>query len=148
VTDPSAGLLAAKEQDLRLRAIVLLDWRDGPIEGIAEIIDVQAYWLFQLFAERVSSEDLDDRVYLFSPISHDVAAPIRKFDQVSANRPLVWPFEDDPSPLAIRGAVDKAVASAQPALMLIRSVDFRKVQGIWRLTTANPKLVQLRPDHR
>jgi len=138
VTDLSTTLLAAKPQDLRLRPIVLLDWRDGPIEGIANIGDVRAYWLFRLFAERAVSDDLDDRVYLFSPISEDLVTSIRKFDGMAADRPLVWPFENEPNPLAIRSTVDKAVASAYPPVLLVRSADFRRVEGIWRVAVANP----------
>jgi hypothetical protein len=138
VTDLGTTLLAAKMQDLRLRPVVLLDWRDGPIEGIADIGDMRAYWLFRLFAERASHDDLDDRVYLFSPISEEVMTSIQEFDSLTADRPLVWPFDSDPNPLAIRGAVDKVVSSSNPPLLLIRSADFRRVQGIWRVAATKP----------
>jgi hypothetical protein len=126
-------LLSTRSDELQLRPTVLLDWRDGPIEGVTTIGDLGMYWYFRLFAEYPSSNELDDRIYLLSPIANESVTLIRDLDEKRDGGPMVWPFDGEPHASAIRNAVDKLVASAPAPVLIIRSADFQGVQGIWRL---------------
>src|SRR5262245_41299758 len=65
----SALLQAAETSELRLRAIVLIDWHDGPLEGIAELAEPVSCWHFRMLGERRRSDDLDDRTYLLARVA-------------------------------------------------------------------------------
>ena len=128
----SALLQAAETGTLRLRSIVLLNWHDGPLEGIAEIADPVSFWHFRMLGERTSSDDLDDRIYLLAHVSGPTVERITANAVPVDEKPLVWPFDERPNSAEVRKAVDDAIASAAGPTLLIQSATFRDIKGIWR----------------
>nr|CEL15603.1 hypothetical protein [Kibdelosporangium sp. MJ126-NF4]CTQ98267.1 hypothetical protein [Kibdelosporangium sp. MJ126-NF4] len=118
------ALLAADVADLCLRVVVVLDWHDGPLEGIAELAEPVDYWYFRLLAARPSSADLDDRLYEFSPLPDDVRAELGHV----AGKPLHWPFHNRPEETAL---ANRLTTSAYRPELVVRSKDFHEVLGIW-----------------
>ena len=136
MTDLTSALLeAAKTRILSLRSIVLLDWHDGPIEGIVEVENPVSYWHFRLFAERPLSDEPDERIYALSLISERAIDPVRSAVDDFGQKPLVWPFEKDDSHREVEALVDSAIALADAPSLLVDSVDFRTIKGIWRLVS-------------
>ncbi len=130
----SALLQAAGAGRLGLRSIVLLDWHDGPLEGVAELADPVSFWYFRVLGERPNRDDLDERIYLLAQVSKQAIERIRIAAGPIDEKPLVWPFSERSNFVEIQAAVDDAIASASPPALLIQSTRFREVEGIWRFT--------------
>ena len=128
----SAVLSAAETGRLQVRSIVLLDWHDGPVEGIAEVSDPLSHWQFRMLGERISEDDLDDRIYLLSHVPRLAMEPILAIAGPSGSTPLVWPFTAHSAQAEIGNMVDAAINSADKPALLIQSRGFRDVNGIWR----------------
>jgi hypothetical protein len=122
---------AAQSETLRLDKVIITDWRDGPIEGIARLSVGEGLWSFRLFAEITRPDDLNERLFLLSPLS--TTAIERRILELVADLPLplVWPFDSCPDSAAITSAVDAALESASPATLVISSVDFNAVLKAW-----------------
>lgn len=112
--------------------MVIRDWHDGPLEGIAEIVEPRSYWHFRMIGVRTSVDDLDDRVYLFSQIAKEAVERISEKAEPFEKRPLIWPFDSFSNHAEVEVGVDEVVASAGPPVLLVRSNSFREVAGIWR----------------
>jgi len=127
-------LHAAETGQLRLRSIVLLNWHDGPLEGIAELAEPVSYWHFRVLGERTSRDDLDDRIYLFAQVAEPAVELLRTSTGPWGDKPLVWPFHDRPNDTEIQSTVDNAISSAEAPALLIQSSNFHDIKGIWRYT--------------
>ena len=113
--------------------MVITDWRDGPIEGIARLSAGGGHWKFKLFAEIASTEDLNERLFLLSQLPNDVAEPLIRELISDLRLPIVWPFSDQPDPAAMRSAVEVALESAMAATLVVSSVNFGTVIKAWRI---------------
>ena len=125
-------ILAATERGtLRLCPMVITDWRDGPIEGIARLSGGGGLWRFKLFAELFHDDDLNERLFLFSLLPDDVVES--KISKLIAGRrlPLVWPFTDHPESNDMMSAVDLVMEAALPATLVVNSTDFEVVNKAW-----------------
>jgi hypothetical protein len=109
VDSASALIRAAGLGDLQLRPIVL-----------------------RVVGERTNPDDMDDRVYLFAQVSGSAADRIKGFAEPVGDKPLVWPFDGQSNGAKIDQAVNEAIASAEIPTLLVRSITFRSVVGIWR----------------
>jgi hypothetical protein len=124
-------LVAARRGTLKLQAVVITDWRDGPIEGIARLSIGDDLWKFELFAESADSEDLSDRLFLLAPLPEGSVRSQISDLIADARLPLVWPFDDRPDADSITSAVDRALESAGPAHLVISATDFQVAHQAW-----------------
>ncbi|MET8250962.1 hypothetical protein [Micromonospora sp. NPDC005197] len=130
-------LESARSGALKLQAVVVVDWRDGPIEGLALLSAGKGLWKFQLFAELPSSEDLSERLFLFSALTERSAE--RQLLQVAADSrlPLIWPFGERPDAVAVVSAVDAALETAERPTLVVSSRDFDVVTKVWLIEEAS-----------
>ncbi|MFF2094702.1 hypothetical protein [Streptomyces sp. NPDC058202] len=126
---------SSAEKPGHLQVLVIFDWRDGPIEGIATRRGGNACWYFKLFAERLETETLDDRLFALWAIpnadSSILCAEFGENDQGG----YVWPASGGLGSAKARSVVDKLLSSrsGSPNLM-IRTPDFVEVFGVWNVT--------------
>ncbi|WP_436495339.1 hypothetical protein [Actinokineospora sp. HUAS TT18] len=114
---------------------VILDWFDGPVEGILQFVEDGSCWHFKLFAERVSSDDLDDRVFALSRVDADqLKAVLAEFDE--GQTPLVWPFGSGERSAAAKVSVKRVIASAESPILLVRSQNLSRVDAFWWMVPA------------
>lgn len=133
MTDIASAVLSAAETGrLQLRSVVLLDWHDGPVEGIAEASDPLSYWQFRMLGERTSKDDLDDRIYLLSHVPRSAMEPILAIVGPPGSKPLVWPFNAHSAQAEVETMVDAAINSADKPALLVQSRGFRDIKGVWR----------------
>ncbi|MGI5522560.1 hypothetical protein ACQEUX_16740 [Micromonospora sp. CA-259024] len=131
MTETDELLTAAQRGLLRLQAVVITDWRDGPIEGIARLSAGDGLWKFKIFADSASSEDVSERLYLLSALPKESAEP-RILELIAGVRlPLVWPFDNQPNAAAAKSAVDLALDAARQAALVVSSNDFDVVVKAW-----------------
>ncbi|WP_141908415.1 hypothetical protein [Micromonospora sp. A202] len=124
-------LTAAQRGLLRLQAVVITDWRDGPIEGIARLSAGDGLWKFKIFADDASSEDVSDRLYLLSALPKESVEP-RIWELIAGVRlPLVWPFDDQSNAAAAKSAVDLALDASGQATLVVSSKGFDVVVKAW-----------------
>jgi hypothetical protein len=123
---------------LLLRALVITDWRDGPLEGITRLSLGPQLWVFRLIAEAIDAEHLDDRVFELALLEDD--ATRSRLEEVTApfELPAVWPFDDLPESTALRSVVDGVLDGAPGASLMLNSVDFHHVIKAWVIPRGSP----------
>lgn len=65
-----------QSKKLKLSQIVVLDWYDGPTEGLCKINDSDSFYSFKLIAEREEDNDVNDRLFKLSEINQNVVSKI------------------------------------------------------------------------
>ncbi|MFI6649772.1 hypothetical protein ACIBI8_19415 [Streptomyces sp. NPDC050529] len=81
------------------RVLVIFDWRDGPIEGIVRREDGDGCRYFKLFAERLESETLDDRLFALWVIQDSGSSILRDKFGENDQGGYVWPVSDGLGPV-------------------------------------------------
>lgn len=112
--------------------LILLEWLDGPLEGILRFSGEALCWHFKLFAERRETTVPDDRVFGLWPIEEtDSAVLIEEFGDVGEGM-HVWPVEGGLGSSDARRIVGQLL-NPQPGLpsRLIRTGDFREPPDAW-----------------
>jgi hypothetical protein len=66
---PARALVATPTSELITTKVVVLDWVDGPLEGFLSLENPDSAWYFRVFADNVSTDDVDDRLFALTPIS-------------------------------------------------------------------------------
>jgi len=110
--------------------LLIFGWRDGPTAGVIRQPEGTRCWHFRLLAERLGTEELDDRLFGLTEIpAADSAALIEAF----GNEPPgthVWPPATAP-PEAI--TIVERMLSTEPGRpdLLLRTADFVSIDGVW-----------------
>ena len=82
------------------RQVIVLDWHDGPREGIAELSAPECEFHFEILAERYDPVDVDDRLFRLSEVPRgSVRHLLTQFrilgQPVNAVWSPVWSFTND-----------------------------------------------------
>ncbi|MEW2303822.1 hypothetical protein AB0958_28300 [Streptomyces sp. NPDC006655] len=128
MSESSAGKLG------HLQVLVIFDWRDGPIEGVARRRDGNACWYFKLFAERLDAETLNDRLFaLWAIPDPDGSILIEEFGQNDRGG-HVWPVSGGLGSVKVQSIVD-GLLSSRPGSpnLIIWTPDFVEVFGAWNV---------------
>lgn len=120
------------ERFRRLEVLVILDWRDGPLEGIVKRGDGTSCWYFKLFAERLESSALDDRLFGLWVISDPASLILCEEFGRTGQGPYLWPVSGGLGSVGARRIVE-GFLEARPGSpnLIIRTPDFREVLGVW-----------------
>ncbi|MFJ4320590.1 hypothetical protein ACIP46_35695 [Streptomyces lavendulae] len=118
----------------QLQVLVIFDWRDGPIEGIVRREDGDACWHFKLFAERLETETLDDRLFALWAIPDSDSSILREEFGGNGQGGYVWPVTGGLGSVRARSIVDELL-SARPGSpnLIIRTPDLVEVIGVWNV---------------
>lgn len=66
------ALVATPTSEVMTAKVIALDWVDGPLEGFLSLKNPESAWYFRIFADNVSADDVDDRLFALTPISGTV----------------------------------------------------------------------------
>ncbi|MFD8983919.1 hypothetical protein [Streptomyces sp. NPDC059564] len=126
---------SVEKQVDHLQVLVIFDWRDGPIEGIARRRGGNSCWYFKLFAERLETTTLDDRLFALWVIPDPDSSILREEFGENDQGCHVWPVSGGLGSAKARGIVDELLSSrpGSPNL-IIRTPDFVEVFGVWNVT--------------
>jgi hypothetical protein len=115
-----------------LQVLVIFDWRDGPLEGILRWKSESSCWYFRLFAERLESSTLDDRLFGLWAIPDSDGSVLNEEFGDDGDGPVVWPVSGGLGSVAARRIVDGLLSSrtGSPNL-IVRIEDFVKDLGVW-----------------
>lgn len=118
----------------QLQILVIFDWRDGPIEGIARRKDGYACWYFKLFAERLETETLDDRLFSLWEIPDSDSSILREEFGEDDQGGYVWPVSGGLGSIRARSIVDELLSARPgPPNLIIRTPDLVEVFGVWNV---------------
>ncbi|MEU8938536.1 MULTISPECIES: hypothetical protein [Streptomyces] len=118
-----------------LQILVIFDWRDGPIEGIARRRDGNTCWHFKLFAERLETETLDDRLFALWAIPDPDSAILHEEFGQDDQGGYVWPASGGLGSAKAQRIVDSLLSSRMESpSLIIRTPDLVEVFGVWNVT--------------
>jgi hypothetical protein len=118
---------------------VILGWLDGRTEGFIQLDQPMSTWRFQMYAEAHDPDDLDDRLYLLSPVPDDTIQrlhdALKPLGAPSSHWAPIWRFPDPAGQARAEAIIAELDALAGPPEVLVDSKNltngFRKV---WLLT--------------
>lgn len=120
-----------------LESAIITDWHDGPIEGFLKFASTAVAWHFVLFAERRTSDDLDDRLFLLFRVSladlSELVVALGEEAQSEA-KPLTipsWQFETETQRQAANAALSKLLESSERPEYLIRMGGLAVITDVW-----------------
>ena len=116
-----------------LQVLVIFDWCDGPIEGIARRRGGKACWYFKLFAERPETATLDDRLFAFWVIPDSDSAILSEDFGEDDQGGHVWPVSGGLGSTKARSIVDELLSRPGSPNLIIRTSDFVDVLGAWNV---------------
>ncbi|MFJ3639722.1 hypothetical protein ACIPRD_08215 [Streptomyces sp. NPDC090108] len=125
---------SSTEQLDQLQVLVIFDWRDGPIEGIVRRESGDACWYFKLFAERLETETLDDRLFALWAIPGSNSSILCEEFGGNGQGGYVWPVSGGLGSARARSIVDELLSarSGSPNLIM-RTPDFVAIFGVWNV---------------
>jgi hypothetical protein len=129
-------LLATPPHEWQTQLAIVLDWYDGPREGIASLESPKCEFYFQLLAERPTEADLDDRLFQISELPSGtltaVLAVLRTLGQ-PANAVWVptWRFESDDARRAAENKLDELLAKRRATDLVVWTRDMTEFLGCW-----------------
>lgn len=117
-----------------LEVLILIGWRDGPLEGILRREGLPDCWYFTLLAERLETSGLDDRIFAVRKLSSpDSAILIDEFGNVGTGM-HVWPVVGGTGSNEARRVVDELLSSELGTLhFVVRTRDFIEILDVWDL---------------
>jgi hypothetical protein len=117
---------------------IVLDWYDGPREGLCRMEHPAAELTFILLAERATADDLDERLFslAFLP-SGTVANVLRALAFAGAPSAPVWvPLWHSPVSEELARANEVVAAAMQSAVatdLVVATADFVRFEALWEV---------------
>ena len=125
---------------MRTAILLILDWRDGPIEGVIRNTtdDDDTCWYFKLFAERSEQESPDNRLFGVWPLpSADASVLIQEFGDASSGT-HVWPtiggIGSQEARQVVEGLLSRVLVLPS---VLMRTEDFVSVAEVWTVVSTS-----------
>lgn len=120
---------------------IVLDWYDGPREGLCSLRFPRAEFYFKTLAERPTEDGLDDRIFSIAAIPEGTVLTIRTL-LAFAGAPTapVWAPRWES---AVGGeieranlAVARAIEAARETTLIVRVTGTMQFVGVWSVPTA------------
>jgi hypothetical protein len=129
-------LLGTPAQRWRTRQAVILGWHDGPREGLCELETPQCTFYFEIFAERKSGDQFDDRLFrLFELDSGSVDRAIAAFHTAHPRTTPVWAphgtYESEEERQRVEDTIETIVSNRTPTRVLCRTKDMIQFTEVW-----------------
>ena len=136
-----AALRSLPVQEWKIRQVVVLDWYDGPREGICAMATPACYFYFHVLDERMSCEDLDDRLFQLSEIAPDIFTQILSMvSDLGSPTDAVWvPLWSDRSEVARQVAarhLQEILGKRRQTNVVIRTCGMQHFLGCWTVQQA------------
>ena len=114
----------------RTRQAIVLDWNDGPREGLCALSNPGCEFHFELHTEKHAAADLDDRLYLISFLkTGSVDRVLEALNQLGEpTRPVwtpIWRFDPSRGRINAEKVLDGIVKSKRPTGLIVRSNDMQ-----------------------
>jgi hypothetical protein len=129
-------LFGTPAQSWRTRQAVILDWHDGPREGLCELETPKCTFYFEIFAERKSGDQFDDRLFrLFELESGSVDRAIAAFHPAHPPTTPVWaphgPYESEEERQRVEDAIEIIASNRTLTRVLCRTKDMIQFKEVW-----------------
>ena len=119
------------------RQIVVLDWYDGPLSGVAELLEPRSEFYFDLLAERFNPTGLDERIYLLSELPTGSVSSVLAIVS-AAEKPInvvwmpMWKFENDSEQRRADDALTAILEKrSMPSCAMYSKDGMTTFQGCW-----------------
>lgn len=112
----------------KTRQAIVLDWADGPREGLCALAVPEYEFYFELHSEKPSSDDLDDRLYLLSRVrAGSVERVTKALASLGKSKRLVWApqwnFADDAARIRAEAVLASVLKSKRRTGLIVRTRD-------------------------
>lgn len=123
--------------------VIVLDWYDGPRQGLCALAEPPCQFHFELLDERPTEDDLDDRLFRLSELP---AGSIERAMSILAvlghpSRPVWAPTWDFPRPEAQDQAereLSVVLDARRPTRLVIRTSNMIAFRGCWLVARDDP----------
>jgi hypothetical protein len=135
-TDLERILQGTPAQRWRTRQAVVLEWHDGPREGLCELETPKCTFYFQILAERKSGDQFDDRLFrVFELESGSVEQAIAAFGTAHPPTSPIWaphgPYETEEEMKRIEDAIENIISKRALTRIICRTKDMVQFTEVW-----------------
>jgi hypothetical protein len=116
--------------------VVVFDWFDGPRQGVARMAKPECEFAFELLAERLNPDGLDDRLFRVSELP--AGSVTRILDTIhSLGSPVnvvwvpVWKFGSEEERLQADQEIDRILSQQRGTGLVVYSRDMITFLGCW-----------------
>ncbi len=143
MTDDERALLAVPVKKWIVEQSIILDWHDGPREGICRLSRPNMAVYLRLVAQNTDPDQAN--VFSVSVLSLHDYEQIELLLQVlgSRRRPAwipIWHFDSEEQRLTVEQGLEHAFEHSQATQLLVRTHDMVKFQEAWRQITRKEEL--------
>lgn len=123
-------------EDWRVKQIIVLDWYDGPREGLCEMLQPHCCFHFKLLAEQIIKGRVVDNLFCVSEAPMD--AIVKMLDYLSElGHPTnstwtpIWNFPNEFSKLEAERKIDALLSNLIKANIILQTKDMDRFSGYW-----------------
>ena len=118
--------------------VVVFDWFDGARRGVVRMLKPKCEFLFELLAERLNPDGLDDRLFRVVELPEGSVAKILDAihslgDPVNVVWVPVWRFGSEEERVRADRELDCILSQRKETKLVIRSRDMATFLGCWQL---------------
>jgi hypothetical protein len=78
-TEFESKLTSVPPEQWRVKRLEIVGWYDGPLEGLCELDSPSCTFYFELWAERLMADDVDDRLFRLSTLPEAIVEEMWQF---------------------------------------------------------------------
>lgn len=131
-TDLENLLFTVHFSSWKVRQVIILNWCDGPIQGLCELSEPNCCFRFDVFGINEWADDIDDHLYRVSEIpTHSVQLVLSLLSkQLEPKAPRWVPdltFADEKT----RELIDDTYSRSRPTRVIVRTTNMIDFLGCW-----------------
>ena len=131
------ALASVPPNQWRMRKAIILDWHDGPHEGLCELSTPLCCFLFQLFADEAHPDTVGP-LFILSEMSLGAVDQLASIltelgEQMDRVWIPIWRFTNQAAQIRAEQDVDRLLATARPTNITICTKNIEQFSGCWQL---------------
>ncbi|HLX63951.1 MAG TPA: hypothetical protein VKX17_21950 [Planctomycetota bacterium] len=113
------------------RQAIVLDWHDGPIEGVCALAKPKFEFFFELYSDKHNSRGLDDRLYVISQIKDGSVNRILRAlkalgEPTSPVWAPVWKFAKEADRVKAERVIESVLNAKRGTGVIVRTQDMKE----------------------
>jgi hypothetical protein len=129
-------LLSLPPEDWRIKQIIVLDWYDGPREGLCEMLEPHCCFHFKLLAEKMVQGKGVDGLFCVSEAPMDAIVKMLDYlselgHPTSATWTPIWIFPNEVARLAAERKIELLLSNLIKTNIMLQTKDMDRFSGYW-----------------
>jgi hypothetical protein len=131
------ALINVPPSEWQTKQLLILDWLDGPIEGICHLVNPAYIFFFTIVAEQINPEGLDDRLFLIGAVEDDAIDKIvshldEGWPTGATSFTPSWQFSSKDRLSKAEAQIEHILSNVKPEYLIVRTENMREFTAVWK----------------